>query len=126
MDETPDRLRLLLVEDEYVLALGMTDALTDLGVEVLGPVASVADALLLIETVPEMGAAILDVNLGSEVVYPVADALLARHTPFFFATANARAQLPERFHDVPLCQKPFEVGEFRRALENLRPVSVAR
>lgn len=112
--------RLLLVEDEFVLALGVADALTDLGADVLGPVASVADALALLEHVPEIDAAVLDVNLGGEVVYPVADALLARGVPFLFATANDRTQLPPRFAHVDLCRKPFDLAGFMRSLQRLQ------
>lgn len=108
--------RVLLVEDEFVLALGLSDTLADLGAEVIGPVASVADALKLIEQVPEMDAAVLDVNLGDEVVYPVADALLARGVPFLFSTANDRTTLPARYANVALCRKPFRPAQFREAL----------
>jgi CheY-like chemotaxis protein len=115
-----DGLRLLLVEDEFVLALGLADALADLGAVVVGPVATVDDALALVERVPEIDGAVLDVNLGSEVAYPVADALLARGTPFLFATANDRARLPERFAHVAVCRKPFRVDTFRDAVAALR------
>ena len=113
-------LRLLLVEDEYVLALGLADALADLGVVVVGPVATVEDALALVQRVPEIDGAVLDVNLGREVAYPVADALLARGIPFLFATANDRARLPERFAHVTVCRKPFRVDAFRDAVAALR------
>lgn len=114
-------LRLLLVEDEYVLALGVADVLGDLGAVVLGPVATVEDALALVERMPEIDGAVLDVNLGREVAYPVADALRARGIAFLFATANGRAHLPERFAQVPLCEKPFAVDAFRDAVAALRP-----
>lgn len=111
-----DGLRLLLVEDEFVLALGITDVLADVGVDVLGPVGAVADALTLVEQVPEIDAAVLDVNLAGETIYPVADALLARGVPFVFASANERAQLPARFAGVPLCRKPFDAATIRDTL----------
>mgnify|MGYP003577931795 FL=1 len=119
-------LRLLLVEDEFVLALGLADALGDLGAVVLGPVATVGDALALIERVPEIDGAVLDVNLGHEVAYAVADALVARGIPFLFATANERARLPERFAHVPVCQKPFEVEAFRDAVAALPSMAIRR
>lgn len=117
-------LKLLLVEDEFVLALGLADRLADLGAVVVGPVATVEDALALVERVPEIDAAVLDVNLGQEVAYPVADALLARGIPFFFATANERAALPERFANVAICSKPFRVDDFQDAVAALRRVPV--
>ena len=113
-------LRLLLVEDEFLLALGLADVASDLGAEVYGPVASVGDALALIERLPELDAAILDVNLGEDTIYPVADALRARGVPFFFSTAQDPALLPPRFRDVPVCRKPFDAAEFRAALVQLR------
>ncbi|HEY4555048.1 MAG TPA: response regulator [Lysobacter sp.] len=121
MEQTLKGLRLLLVEDEFVLALGLADLLEDLGAIVLGPVASVDDALALLREVPEIDAAVLDVNVGSELVYPVADALLARNVPFFFSTAQEPARMPERFRSVPLCPKPFDAQRFRDALAHLRP-----
>ena len=87
---TPDLrgLHLLLVEDEYLLALGLAEVATDLGADVFGPVASVEDALALVHKLPELDAAILDINLGDATIYPVADALRARGVPFFFSTAR--------------------------------------
>lgn len=113
-------LRLLLVEDEFVLALGLSDTLGDMGALVVGPVATVEDALALVERMPEIDGAILDVNLGHEVAYPVADALLARGIPFLFATANDRTRLPERFAGIAVCHKPFDVAAFREAVGALR------
>ena len=121
MENELNGLRLLLVEDEYVLAVGLSDLLEDLGANVLGPVASVDDALALVRDVPEIDAAILDVNVGSELVYPVADALLARNVPFFFSTAQDPMLMPERFRGVPLCPKPFDATRFRAALDHLQP-----
>lgn len=113
-------LRLLLVEDEFVLAVGLSDTLGDLGADVVGPVASVSDALGLLETLPEIDGAVLDVNLGREAVYPVADALLARGLPFVFATANDPQRLPERFRAVRVCRKPFDLQELHATLGALR------
>ena len=122
MQNTPDLhgLHLLLVEDEYLLALGLADAASDLGAEVFGPVASVQDALALVQKLPELDAAVLDINLGDTTIYPVADALRARGVPFFFSTASEPVHLPERFRDVPVCRKPFDVAVFRAALGQLR------
>jgi len=122
MPTTPDLrgLHLLLVEDEYLLALGLAEVASDLGAEVFGPVASVDDALALVDKLPELDAAILDINLGDATIFPVADALLARGVPFVFSTASDRAGLPERFRDVPVCCKPFDFATFRATLGQLR------
>ena len=118
MHEQPDLrgLRLLLVEDEYALAVGQADIALGLGADVLGPVASVADALSLIRRIPEIDAAVLDVNLGADTIDPVADALMARGVPFLFCTARERSALPPRFAHIPLVRKPFGVDAFREAL----------
>lgn len=113
-------LHLLLVEDEYLFALGLADAATDLGAEVFGPVGSVDDALALVEKLPELDAAILDINLGDATIFPVADALRARGVPFVFSTASDLSALPDRFRDIPVCRKPFDFATFRAALGHLR------
>ena len=122
MPTTPDLhgLHLLLVEDDYLLALGLADSARDLGAEVFGPVAAVEDALTLVRQLPELDAAILDVNLGSETIFPVADALYARGVPFVFSTASDIAAMPARFRDVPLCRKPFDLATFHATLGHLR------
>jgi CheY-like chemotaxis protein len=117
---TLDGMRLLLVEDHFALAANLADVAVQAGADVIGPVATVADALRLVEQLPELDAAVLDVHLRDEPSYRVADALRARRVPFVFATAQDRAQLPARFHDVPLCAKPFGLPSFRQALAGLR------
>lgn len=113
-------MRLLLVEDHFALAANLADVAVQAGADVIGPVATVADALRLVEQLPELDAAVLDVHLRDASSYAVADALRARRVPFVFATAQDRAQLPERFHDVPVCAKPFGLRSFRQALAGLR------
>lgn len=113
-------LRLLLVEDQYLLALQLADVLEDAGVQVLGPVACVADALELIDKAPEIDAAILDVNLAGEAVFAVADELRARRVPFAFATGYDPQLMPPRFRDVEVCQKPIDGASVRNAVGRLR------
>jgi CheY-like chemotaxis protein len=113
-------LRLLLVEDEYLFAFCMAELLEDMGVDVLGPVACVSDAMDLLDKAPEIDGAILDVNLGTEVVFPVADRLLALQIPFVFASAYDRAMLPARFRGIEVCEKPLNPDVVRRAVSRLR------
>ena len=120
VDATIEGARLLLVEDEFLLALCLSDLLEDLGAQVLGPVACVADALEVIDRAPEIDAAILDVNLGGEVVFPVADRLRMRNVPFAFASGFDPELLPARFRDVALCRKPIDEAAMRAALATLR------
>ncbi len=108
--------RILVVEDEYVLAQDLRLELEDAGAEVLGPAPSVAEALALLAREAPPDAAILDVNLGGELVFPVAEALRERGVPFMFATGYDRSSLPPAYADVPRCEKPFDVGRCLRAL----------
>ena len=98
--------RVLLVEDEYFLADDLAKALAELGAEVVGPVASVDDALDLIEAGERIDAAVLDLNLGGEMSTRVADALEERGVPFVFATGYDAAAIPPRHAGVPRCEKP--------------------
>ncbi|WP_314957692.1 response regulator [Bradyrhizobium cosmicum] len=101
--------RILVVEDDYLLAQILSDFLEDAEVNVIGPVGSVDEALAMVETAPEsFDGAILDVNLHGSKSYPVADALAARSIPFLFATGYSRNALDERYRDHPRCEKPFD------------------
>jgi PAS domain S-box-containing protein len=99
--------RLLLVEDEALTGMMMSDMLTDLGFDVIGPFGRVADAMAAIKG-EDFHAAVLDVNLDGEVVYPVADAVLARGVPFVFVTGYSSDGIDRRFAQVPVLQKPIE------------------
>lgn len=121
MHETPAQgLRLLVVEDEYLLALYMTDLLEEWGATVIGPAARVEDALALIDASDAMDGALLDVNLAGEAVFPVADRLLARNVPFAFASGYDPGLMPPRFADVDVFQKPIDAAALRNAVARLR------
>lgn len=108
--------RVLLVEDDYFIAASMRDAFERSGARVLGPVATVADALTIIAATPGIDAAVLDVHLQDEMVFPVADALRARGVPFLFATGYEPSMIPQRFADVHHCEKPVEPLKFVQSL----------
>ena len=99
--------RVLVVEDDYLLAQDLLEELLRCGAQVMGPVASVAEALALLQSSPPPYMAILDIKLGDGLVYPVADALRARGVPFIFATAYDRCDIPRAFADVTVAQKPM-------------------
>jgi CheY-like chemotaxis protein len=107
----------LIVEDEYFLALDLMDYFNELGVEVVGPVASVAEALRLLESAEVQGA-VLDVNLRGERVYPVADVLREKHVPFVFASGYGGELEPDAYADVPRCIKPVDFALLATALAN--------
>jgi CheY-like chemotaxis protein len=106
------KLRVLVVEDEYVIALDLASALAELGAEVIGPVPSVDQALSVIrEHAGELDAAVLDINLGSETAYPVAELLRERRVPFVFATGYDGWSIPDAYGDVPRCFKPVDAAD---------------
>jgi CheY-like chemotaxis protein len=98
--------RILVVEDEFLIALDISDALEQGGLVVIGPLASVRDALAALER-ERVDGALLDANLGGEPVGRLADALFARRVPFAFVSGYGREQLPPQHQRVPLVGKPF-------------------
>ena len=108
--------RILVVEDEYMMADDLQYELEKAGAEVIGPVPSVADALRLLATEEVIDGAILDVNLRGEKAYPVADVLRERAIPFVLATGYETWSLPEAYKDVPRCEKPVDLRHLARTL----------
>lgn len=98
--------RVLIVEDEYYLADDTRSILSDAGAEVLGPVATVAEASGIIDAERKIDAVLLDVNLRGEMAFEVADTLRSRAIPFAFVTGYDRTALPQRFADAPSLEKP--------------------
>src|SRR4029078_2691283 len=94
-------LRVLVVEDEMIVAWVLEDMLADLGCAVIGPAARVKQALAMIDA-EAVDAALLDVNLNGQKSYPVADALAARGVPFIFATGYEKDRLNNGYEDVPV------------------------
>jgi CheY-like chemotaxis protein len=117
---TGSRPLILVVEDEFLIAMEIEQMLTELGCTVLGPVPSVARALALIER-EEPDFAILDVNLGRERSAPVAEALRERGVPFALATGYDRSQLPEQaYQGAPHLGKPLDHQRLVGALGRLQ------
>lgn len=108
--------RMLVVEDEYMVALDIADALEADGAIVIGPAATVDDALALIAT-NAIDAASLDINLNSEKVFPVADVLATRHIPFVFTSGYDAKVVPHQYAAIPRCTKPIFNRDLIKALE---------
>lgn len=99
--------RILLVEDEFFIADDVADALASMGAHVVGPEPTVAGALRRMAREPQLDAAVLDINLRGEMVFPVADVLHGAGIPFVFTTGYDASQIPPRFAHVPRCIKPY-------------------
>jgi CheY-like chemotaxis protein len=106
--------RVMIVEDQMLLAMELESLLVELGCTVLGPVPSVARALALLEQ-QRPDAAILDVNLNGQTALPVAEALTAQGVPFVLATGYTDALQPE-LQGAPRLSKPVNHNELVRAL----------
>jgi len=117
-DDTLAGRRVLVVEDEYFIADDLARALEKLGAEVVGPVPSKDKALTLLGTGP-LDAAVLDINLKGEAVFPVADALREQGVPFVFATGYDEASVPPGYQDVPRWEKPFKPDDLAKVLPGL-------
>jgi CheY-like chemotaxis protein len=112
-------LRVLVVEDEMMVSMLIEDMLTDLGCHVVGPASRLDEAMELAAT-SELDCAVLDVNLGGQPIFPLADALRERGRPFAFATGYGDAGLREVDRGTPVLQKPFREGDLARVLGELR------
>jgi CheY-like chemotaxis protein len=111
--------RVLVIEDEMIVAMLLEDMLADLGCTVLGSAVRVEQALTMIEAAEALDAAVLDVNLNGQKSYPVADALVARGVPFVFATGYRRDAVMNGYRSFPQLQKPFKLSELGDALAKL-------
>ena len=110
--------RILVVEDQYLLATEVCEWLVDAGAEVLGPVPDSLQARALIDAErPEC--AVIDINLGDGPVYDVANRLIERRVPFLFATGYGSRIVPEPYRDAPILQKPFSLQELRSTLARI-------
>ena len=103
--------RILVVDDEPLVALLIEDLLEDAGAEVVGPASSVAGALGLIESKAPDGA-LLDVNLEGELVYPVARVLSQLGVPFAFVTGYGLLGVDPAFRSVTVLAKPLQLTGF--------------
>jgi CheY-like chemotaxis protein len=113
-----DGLRVLIAEDQAIVAMEIEDVLREAGCEVLGPVVSLQSALALLEqTMPDI--AILDVNLEGALSFPLAESLRARGIPVILATGYMGRSLPVEWQQTPLLSKPFNRTELEDALADL-------
>lgn len=111
--------RIFIVEDEYFLADDIGRTLRALGAEIAGPVGHVDDALEILHVGGVLDAAVLDVNIRDEMIYPIARALKARNVPFVFTTGYDKTTLGPEFQDVPLLEKPFDLPTMAQKLAGL-------
>jgi two-component SAPR family response regulator len=102
----------MVVEDEALVAVALRDLLDELGFSVIGPFSRISEAMVALKN-NTIDAAVLDINLGGELVYPLADLLAAQNVPFLFVTGYSPEGIDRRFAYVPVLQKPIEQRAMR-------------
>lgn len=116
---TRRRQRVLVVEDEWLIAAGIAEDLLAAGYEVAGPVGSVREAVQLVES-ETVDAALLDIHLHNESSFGIADVLASRDIPFIFSSGFSRHQIPPTHQGRSLLSKPLDI---RLLLEELVAVT---
>jgi CheY-like chemotaxis protein len=109
----------LIVEDEYFLADDIARACRALGAKIEGPFGDVEEALVILNGLRTVDGAVLDVNLRSASIFPVARALRSRGIPFVFMTGYDRSAIDPEFEDSPLWEKPLDVAAMTKGLSEL-------
>jgi CheY-like chemotaxis protein len=117
--------RVLVVEDEALLAETLCDLLQDAGCEPVGPAATVAAALHLIEQ-GRIDVALLDIRLKRETSFPIAHTLRQRGIPWLFLTSYAQHQLPDDLSDALVIEKPFSPPALIEAVRRLAMTQASR
>ena len=113
----PER-RILVVEDELLIGLDVRATLQSVGCVVLGPIATV-DAAVKTVRADRLDAAVLDINLGGDLSFPIADALAKANVPYLFLTAYARVDLPEPYSYRTVLAKPFSPSVLLKGLAHI-------
>lgn len=111
-------LQVFVVEDEAMVAMLLEDMLADFGCIIAGVAGTLRDAQSQLSALSMIDAAILDVNLGGEFIFPVADTLVSRNVPFVFSTAYGSPELLERYPQAKLLRKPYTPEALARALSS--------
>lgn len=114
--------KVLIVEDEALIAMLLEEMLADRGFLVAGVAATLEEGEQLAGAL-DIDAAILDVSLNGSHVFPVAEKLSERSIPFVFTTGYGEAGLPRQWSDRPVFTKPYDITELTEALAQLMPAS---
>jgi len=108
-----------VIEDEYFLADDIARALTALGARVVGPYGDLDEATGVVDRDITIDAAIMDINLRNDLVFPLARLLRSRKVPLVFTTGYDRNSIEPEFHDVQLWGKPLDLNAMTRELTSM-------
>ncbi|GAA3105963.1 response regulator [Rhizobium viscosum] len=109
----------LVVEDEYLIALDLVEVLEQHGAIIVGPFSSIAHARAAIEDAAKLDGAVIDINIRGELSFPIADLLRQRQVPFIFTSGYDQVVIPLSLSEVPLVSKPADSSEIVGLLANL-------
>jgi CheY-like chemotaxis protein len=118
MNADGQKCRVLVVEDEALVAMLVEDMIHDGGGEMVGPASTLTDALAFARET-QADVALLDINLKGVLAYPVADVLRERGMPIVFTSGYGSAGLIERFQDCPMLDKPFDQPSLEHAIHTV-------
>lgn len=118
-----DGRRVLIVEDESLVAMLLETILEDMGCVPVGPAATIEEGLAMAGDESVLDAALLDVNVAGQQIFPVAELLRARGVPFVFSTGYGEGGLPDAWRGQATIQKPFTEAAIRDALMKAMGVS---
>ena len=117
-----DGCRILLVEDEYFLADDLKNELNSRGAKIVGPIADLSEAE---DQVCRDGfdVAVIDVKLGDEFAWSIADKLMRDNIPFVFVTGYGAAAIPDRFREIKRWEKPYDMSKLTDSIRLLCSIS---
>lgn len=111
--------RVLVVEDEYMIADDLASELRHAGAEVIGPAASLPQAMRLIAQTDRLDGAVLDINLRETLAYPLIDQLIDTGVRVLISSGYDEAMIPERYRHLPRCEKPVSPHKLLLAVAGL-------
>ena len=110
--------KVLVLEDETLVSMMVEDMLMDLGCEIVGPFARLDQAIAAVQAGAQIDLALLDVNLGGERSFPLAEILAEKGTPFVFTTGYDESGMPDPWRSRPSLRKPFMMHEMATVLKS--------
>jgi CRP-like cAMP-binding protein/ActR/RegA family two-component response regulator len=117
--QTTSGCRVLIVEDDYLLAEELARGLSGMGLRIQGPVSDIASALRILQQSGSVDVAVVDINLRGNMAYPISLELERQGVPFLFATAYAASAVPARFASAPRIGKPYSIREVAAAIARI-------
>lgn len=117
-DEKLNKLRVLIVEDDYLIAENVAEVLREVGIYVVGPVGKFQEACQMVQDIP-LDCAVLDINIVGGTAFPLIDVLIQSNVPVLLMTGYDQEELPVKYRSLPLIQKPLLQGDVVGAFKKL-------